>query len=197
MALQACFVIMIGRGSIQGGTAVTLQIFILGALSEEDHHPYDIKKIMVQAMDSTSVSDGALYYNFEVLWKKGWIQKVKMEQKENRPEKTTYGITEKGQEALKDEIYEVFRSFTNVTSLYSSLLFLDKVDRVKLGYLIEEGIKKRERSRETLHHVDYESVKIPSRNKKAAELIGAHARDMIEGDIRWLNKLLDYVRSLG
>ncbi|MNB80537.1 Transcriptional regulator PadR-like family protein [compost metagenome] len=175
---------------------MTLQIFILGTLSEGEHHPYDIKKMITRALDNTSVSDGTLYYHFESLRKKGLIEKVKVEQKENRPEKTTYGITDKGRQALEEEIYEEYRSFTNVTSLYSSLLFLDKVDKIKLAYLIEERIKRRENSRNKIEEADYDKSCIPVRYKSAVQLIGDHAHEMVEMDIRWLKKLLDYVRSL-
>ncbi|MBY9079656.1 PadR family transcriptional regulator [Paenibacillus sp. HN-1] len=175
---------------------MTLQIFILGTLSEGEHHPYDIKKMITRALDNTSVSDGALYYHFESLRKKGLIEKVKVEQKENRPEKTTYGITDKGRQALEEEIYETYRSFTNVTSLYSSLLFLDKIDKVKLAYLIEEAIKRRENSRNIIKEADYDKSSIPARHKGALQLIEDHAREMVDMDINWLNALLDYIRSL-
>lgn len=177
---------------------MTLQIFILGTLSKGEHHPYDIKKMMTKALDNAQVSDGTLYYNFESLRKKGLIEKVKVEQKENRPEKTTYGITDKGRQALEEEIYETYRSFTNVTSLYSSLLFLDKIDKVKLAYLIEEAIKRRENSRNKIKEADYDKSKssIPARYKGALQLIEDHARQMVDMDINWLNALLDYIRSL-
>ena len=63
---------------------MSLQIFILGLLSEGEHHPYDIKKQVFKPLENTiTINDGTLYYNFEVLLKKGYIRKIKVVQSEN------------------------------------------------------------------------------------------------------------------
>lgn len=36
--------------------------------------------------------EGMIYYNFEVLYKKGFIEKIEMIQSENRLDKMMYGI---------------------------------------------------------------------------------------------------------
>lgn len=47
---------------------MSLQIFILGILSEGEHHPYDLKKQVLKPLDNSfPINDGTLYYNFEVL----------------------------------------------------------------------------------------------------------------------------------
>ncbi|WP_337099232.1 PadR family transcriptional regulator [Paenibacillus sp. YIM B09110] len=176
---------------------MTLQIFILGTLSEGERHPYDLKKQVLKSLDSAiSINDGTLYYHFEVLAKKGLIKKIKVVQSENRPEKTTYGITDKGRKALEDDIYAVFQNVTNVTTLYSSLLFLDKVDKHKLAYLIEESIDRMAKRIELIENSDPELLHDISENKLVpVKLISEHAYQMLQNNLTWLQKLLAYVRG--
>lgn len=121
---------------------MSLQIFILGRLHEQDYHPYDIKKSINNAGENlVRVTDGNLYYNFEALQKKGYVQKVNTVQNDNRPEKTNYAITEKGKQALKDMIYKSFKNADDVRSLFASLLFVHLVDTNKLIYSTLEVIE--------------------------------------------------------
>ncbi|MNC22508.1 Transcriptional regulator PadR-like family protein [compost metagenome] len=176
---------------------MTLQIFILGTLSEGDHHPYDIKKNIFKPLEgSIPINDGTLYYNFEVLAKKGLIQKIKVVQTGNRPEKTTYGITEKGRLALEEEIYTVFQNFTSISSLYSSLLFLDKVDPKKLAYIIEEAIAKLNAKIQLIDGTDLTHLAFPEGKRIAVNLITERAYENLKKDTDWLSKLLAHVRTL-
>lgn len=180
----------------EGGCAMSLQIFILGLLSEGDHHPYDIKKMVHKSLVNTiPINDGTLYYHFDVLLKKESIKKIKVIQSEGRPEKTTYGITDKGLKLLEEEIYSAFQNFADMKTLYSSLLFLDKVDKHKLAYLIEEAIDRLNKKIQTIEQADFELPSIPPDKKTAVKLITDHAHQSLKNDINWLEKTLAYVRT--
>ncbi|GGD89453.1 PadR family transcriptional regulator [Paenibacillus nasutitermitis] len=175
---------------------MSLQIFILGTLSEGEHHPYDIKKMVLKPLDNNiAINDGTLYYHFDILAKKGLIQKIKVIQSENRPEKTTYGITDAGRKALEEEIYAIFQNFTTIQSLYSSLLFLDKIDKSKLAYLIEEAIAKREKDIHRIEQANPEFPGIPPEQRDPVRLITEHAYQSIKCDINWLQQLLIHLRG--
>ena len=175
---------------------MSLQVFILGLLSEGEHHPYDIKKKVLKPLDNTvTINDGTLYYQFDVLQKKGYIRKTEVVQSENRPEKTMYSITDEGRKALEEEIYAMFRNFTSIYSLYSSLMFLDKADPRKLAYLIEEAIGRLNKRLELIERNDPEQFDIGADKKEAVGLIAEHARSSIQNDAAWLQKLLAYVQS--
>lgn len=175
---------------------MSLQIFILGLLSEGEHHPYDIKKMIHKPLDSTiSINDGTLYYNFEVLQKKGLITKLKVVQSDNRPEKTTYGITDQGRQVLEEEIYEVFKSFTDIKQLYSSLLFLDRVDLHKLAFILEEAIERVSKRVKLVERANPELPDVPENKRAAVTLIMDHAYQSMTKDIDWLQKLLANVRE--
>jgi DNA-binding PadR family transcriptional regulator len=141
---------------------MSLQILILGLLSKEDHHPYSVKKFINKySKDIIQITDGNLYYNFDHLHKKGLIQKIQDVQEDSRPSKTTYGITEEGRKALEENIYECFKQAKSIQLLYSSLLFLDLVDRSRLSYMVNETIleiKKKIEWIEALHQEGREGL---------------------------------------
>lgn len=172
---------------------MSLQIYILGTLCRGEHHPYDIKKMFPKSMQKLlPINDGTLYYHFDVLLKKGFIEKIKVVQSDNRPEKTTYGVTQKGRKTLEDEIYAAFQDITDMKSLYSSILFLDMVDQTKLAYIIEIRIDKMKKGIEVIEKVDIHSL--PSEQQLSAELITDHAYHSLLNDIRWLSDLLGKLR---
>ncbi|SFE41366.1 DNA-binding transcriptional regulator, PadR family [Paenibacillus algorifonticola] len=175
---------------------MTLQIFILGTLSEAESHPYDIKKRLLKSLGNTiPINDGTLYYQFDVLQKKGLIQKLEVVQSDNRPEKTTYGITDKGLKALETEIYAAYQNVTSISALYATLFYLDKIDKNKLAYLIEEAIDKRQDKLKLIEDTDLDTLQIPQEKQQPLELLTDHAYHSIQSDVAWLKKLLVYVRS--
>lgn len=176
---------------------MSIQIFILGALSEGNYYPYDIKKRIGKHLDQTDakITEGTIYYNFEVLLKKGLIEKIETIQTENRPDKTTYGITEKGLQSLEESIYKVFQKFTNVQSLYAALVHLDKVDNQKIIYLIKDIIENLNKKLEYIDFHTSQETDMQEHLKDALLLMRDHAYDSIQNDILWLKKLLHYVQS--
>lgn len=173
---------------------MSLRVFILGNLCEGNHHPYDIKKMLKSdnLEDVQKINDGRLYYNFEVLLKQGYIEKIEVTREENRPEKTTYGITDAGRKVLEEEIYAAFKNFKDVKSLYSSTVFLKHADPVKLAFLIEEAIQKLQTAKKRIVE-DWNLLK--HRTPLNVHLIQEHSLSFMELEISWLKKLLAYVRG--
>ncbi|SET20167.1 PadR family transcriptional regulator [Paenibacillus sp. NFR01] len=173
---------------------MSLQIFILGTLSRGEHHPYDIKKKVPKSLNNIiSYNDGTLYYHIEALLKKGYIQKLEVVQSENRPEKTTYGITDLGREALKDEIYSVFDGFTDIRRLYPSLFFLDMVDPVRLSAVIERAIQKLKNKIDRIERADLSPLQ--PKERFPLELVLQHAHQSKKNDLQWLTGLLEQVKQ--
>lgn len=180
---------------------MSLHIAILGILCEGNHHPYDIKKLLknMNLENIPHLNDGSLYYNFENLRKKGYVEKLEVTRDENRPHKTTYGITALGREALEQEIYESFKTFTSVKELYASAYFLKYANATKAAFLLEESIRQQE---ESLRHSrllwkhaqegDSSAIRIDT----AIRLIYDHATSQKQMDIDWLRRLLAYVHTL-
>ncbi|MEW4372345.1 PadR family transcriptional regulator [Paenibacillus kandeliae] len=124
---------------------MSLQIYILGSLWENDIHPYEIKKRIIENTSGTvTITDGNLYYNFDALHKKGYIEKVETVSSEHYPDKSFYGITEQGRESLKDMIYKSFTAPKDVRSLLAPLFFVRLVDMNRIAFLLQEAVEQRE-----------------------------------------------------
>ncbi|WP_068776678.1 PadR family transcriptional regulator [Paenibacillus sp. FJAT-26967] len=173
---------------------MSLQVFILGVLCAGNHHPYDIKKMFKRKNidEIQKINDGTLYYNFDVLLKKGYIEKIEVTRDENRPQKTTYGITDAGRQALEQEIYTKFKNFTDVESLYSAALFIKHADPNKLAFLIEEGIEKLQGKIQHHHEI---WLTIRDESPPIIHLIQDHTLSRIKLELDWLEKLLVHVKN--
>lgn len=172
---------------------MSLQIYILGVLCEGYHHPYDVKKMLKHnnADDLYKVSDGTLYYNFEALLKKGCIQKIEVSREENRPEKTTYGITPKGREVLEQDIYASFKNFKGMRAIYASTLFQKHADKQKLIYLIEDLIDNLQAKNDYYNKV---WTTLQHGTPEEFHLVKEYTHNQMIIDLEWLQKLLDFVR---
>ncbi|WP_256761824.1 PadR family transcriptional regulator [Cohnella sp. WQ 127256] len=172
---------------------MSLQILILGLLSKEDHHPYSVKKMINKyTKDVIQVTDGNLYYNFDFLHKKGLIQKVQDVQGDSRPSKTTYGITEEGRKALEENIYETFKHAKSIQLLYSSLLFIDLVDRSRLSYMVNETIleiKKKIEWIEALHKEGNKDLNEP-RTREYIDFIVINSTEGLKTELNAFERLL-------
>ncbi|KAA9004214.1 PadR family transcriptional regulator [Paenibacillus spiritus] len=126
---------------------MSLQIAVLGMLWDKSSHPYEIKKLMLRYnLDQVvSITDGALYYSFASLVKKGYVSPIEVVHTDNRPDKTMYAITDKGRQGLVDEIYKSFKKSTDLKSLSHVLPFLKHADSDRLAILIEDTIEKLEK----------------------------------------------------
>jgi len=85
--------------------AVTpLGVVVLGLLRESDMHPYQMLRLMRQRRDDRLVggSRGTLYHTVARLERCGLVAEVGVDRDGNRPERTTYTLTDAGRAAADD-----------------------------------------------------------------------------------------------
>ncbi|WP_144710179.1 PadR family transcriptional regulator [Curtobacterium pusillum] len=76
----------------------------LGLLAESPMHPYEMYQLMLQRREDQNVKvrPGTLYHQIGRLVELGHVEPVGTERAGNRPERTTYAITDRGRQALED-----------------------------------------------------------------------------------------------
>ncbi len=173
---------------------MSLQIFILGVLSEGHHHPYDLKKIFKKNnIDEVSmINDGKLYYNFDSLQKKGCIEMIEVVHEEGRPARTVYGITDKGREVLKEKIYKSLANFQGIRSIYSSVIFIKYTNLEKSAYLLGEQVSK---LKEKITHYDQVWEQMEDTTPPALHLITDYTHNQMRVDLVWLEKVTKFVQD--
>jgi DNA-binding PadR family transcriptional regulator len=92
-----------------------LAISVLALLNERPMHPYEMVQTLLDRKEDriVKVRPGSLYHTVERLAAAGLIEAAGTERAGNRPERTTYAITEPGRDALVARITELLSTPVN------------------------------------------------------------------------------------
>lgn len=92
-----------------------LGISALALLNERDMHPYEMYHLLLERHEDriVRVSPGSLYRTVERLTGDGYARATGTTREGNRPERTTYAITDDGRTALVSHIREILRAPVN------------------------------------------------------------------------------------
>lgn len=77
-------------------------VMVLALLREGDMHPYEMVRLMRARRDERllTITNGTLYHTVGRLQRVGLIDEVGIDREGNRPERTTYTLTDAGRDAL-------------------------------------------------------------------------------------------------
>jgi len=174
---------------------MSLSLFILGSLANENSNPYQLKKALLDVIP-IKISEGKFYYNFEALQKKGLIKPVETIQIINRPNKTLYGITGKGRRFLEQEIYNSFKKVSRIEEWYISIYLLRYIDPAKAAFYLEETIKKERNRWDEYKQAKVRMELLDEKQQRAVQFIREHAFSQSEHNIYWMEKLLTFIKQL-
>ncbi len=81
-----------------------LGLMVLALLSEGDMHPYEMIRLMRQRRDDrlVTITNGTLYHTVDRLERAGHLAEVRVDRDGNRPERTTYTLTDDGRGAVEE-----------------------------------------------------------------------------------------------
>ncbi|WP_028611433.1 PadR family transcriptional regulator [Paenibacillus harenae] len=124
---------------------MSMKLLILGLLMESDRHPYEIRQTIKERNWHTAfkIRDGSLYYAVDQLREKGLIEAAEIihAQGDNRPDKTIYRITEKGNSAFLDLLYKQFEQTAYpYHPLFPGLPFVRRGETEKVCELLEKQL---------------------------------------------------------
>jgi DNA-binding PadR family transcriptional regulator len=86
-----------------------LAVSALALLAERPMHPYEMYQLMLQRRDDrrVKVRPGSLYHTIDRLTRDGLAEAVGTDRAGNRPERTTYRVTDAGRAALTARLTEM------------------------------------------------------------------------------------------
>ena len=89
---------------------MSVQLVILGLLSEQPRHGYELRQEVERRLYATyiNLSGGSLYYNLGQLERLRYVEKAWAEQKGRYPKRQVYQITSAGKEYLREELRRLF-----------------------------------------------------------------------------------------
>ncbi|MFZ7086732.1 PadR family transcriptional regulator [Curtobacterium sp. RRHDQ10] len=168
----------------------------LGLLAEAPMHPYEMFQTMIARGDDRNVKvrPGTLYHQVGRLTELGYAVETGTDRQGNRPERTTYAITDAGRTVLRDGLFrlvaepaEEFPVFHLALGELENLPVLDAVRALELRIDALE-------SERAFHHEGLDDV----RGKELAErywLDVSYVHAMLAAQIEWLRVLVDRLRT--
>lgn len=92
-----------------------LGIAALALLMERPMHPYEMYQLLITRAEDrlVKVRPGSLYHAVERLTKQGYVESIGTDRGGNRPERTTYRITESGQLSLSQRVADIIANPVN------------------------------------------------------------------------------------
>jgi DNA-binding PadR family transcriptional regulator len=132
--------------------ANALALAVLTLLYEKPMHPYEMSTTLRHRSkeDSIKLNYGSLYAVVESLRKKGLVEAGETRREGNRPERTTYELTDEGERAMREWLTEMLRDpspqFTDFEAALSLMgaippdLALDLL-RQRLEALVKESAR--------------------------------------------------------
>lgn len=114
-----------------------LAIAALGLLDERAMHPYEMYQLLITRAEDrlVKVRPGSLYHTVDRLTREGFVESIGTDREGNRPERTTYQITEAGQLALSQRVAEIIATPVNEYNEFP--LAIAEAHNLSQGVLVE------------------------------------------------------------
>ena len=108
-----------------------LGVMVLALLREDSMHPYEMIRLMRQRHDDriVSITNGTLYHTVARLEKQGLLTEVGVDRDGNRPERTTYALTDAGEAAIIDWVRRELPRLGRTTEYRVALAEAHNLDR--------------------------------------------------------------------
>ena len=175
---------------------MSIQIFILSKLMEDNNYPYKLKKQLSEPIpldELGGLTESKLYYHFDSLAKRGLIEPVEIIKEEHRPDKQVFAITDKGREALPKLIYKMFEQAEGIKDMVVGLANMKYVDRNKIAEILEKKLKTIKDGWEQLSR--FEHVETDKESETIREFLSGYLSTKTEHTIEWLERLIIHIKE--
>ena len=176
---------------------MSIQIYILSKLMEENNYPYKLKKELSAPIPfdkMSNLTESKLYYHFESLTKQGLIEPREIIKEENRPDKQVFSITAKGREQLPEKIYELFEKANNISEAVVGLMFLRYVEQSRIVRILEKKLEVLLAKQAQLKEI-YGQIQKDGKALEMVDFAEGYFSNAILNEIIWLEKLLGKLRN--
>ncbi|MEO7017767.1 MAG: PadR family transcriptional regulator [Leifsonia sp.] len=173
-----------------------LGVAALALLVERPMHPYEMYQTLVQRSEErvVKVRPGSLYHTVDRLAGQGYVRARGTDREGNRPERTTYELTEQGNLAMSERIAEILGAPINEFPQFP--LALGEAHNLPV-----ESVIQLLHNRITLLRADLELLAIGIRDIEAKKLPRKYwinvpyIRALTEVQVSWLESLVDDLES--
>ncbi|WP_037365811.1 PadR family transcriptional regulator [Nakamurella lactea] len=173
-----------------------LGMVALGLLTEGSRHPYEMYQVLMRRREDVIVKirPGSLYHAIARLEQLGFVTAVGTERDGNRPERTTYQITDNGRHVLRDLVGNRLANPENEYPIFP-------VAVAQVGRLPKEEARRHLQYRLDILQRDAEVMRdaygcLIERGKPAHMILDLHYLiAMKDAEISWLTTTIDAIDS--
>ena len=174
----------------------SLGIAALALLVERSMHPYEMYQLLITRSEDrlVKVRPGSLYHTVERLTRQGYVTAVGTDREGNRPERTTYRITEAGQLALTERVSEILG--TPINEYPEFPVAIAEAHNLPRGVVTELLTRRRWRLVSELESLRVGSTELTQKSLPRKYWIDiTYLQAMINAEVAWLDELLADLRS--
>ena len=171
---------------------MSIQIYILSKLMEEDNYPYKLKKELSEPIPfdkMANLTESKLYYHFESLTKQGLIEPREIIKEENRPDKQVFAITKQGREQLPKKIYELFKKAKNMAEMMIGIMFIRHVEKAQVIRILQSKLQSLQMKQQQFLRI-FDQIIVEDEHRSNIEFANDYFSDTINKEVHWLEKLI-------
>ena len=175
--------------------ANALALAVLTLLYEKPMHPYEMSRTLRHRSKEESIrlNYGSLYAVVESLAKKGLVHAGETSREGNRPERTTYELTETGEQAMHDWLGEMLRDPTpQFTDLEAALSLMGALDPA----VVEDMLRQRLEAllKQSAKHAGLQAM-LPKNFPEIFTVEGTYAQRVRDAETEYVRELVDKLSS--
>lgn len=171
-------------------TLTPLGVMVLALLREGDMHPYEMVRLLRARHDDRliAITNGTLYHTVARLQRAGLLDEVGIDRDGNRPERTTYTLTDDGREAVLAWVRRELPRIDRETDARVALAEAHNLDRDAVIPLLQE----RRIALTDSHTVHRDGLHRARRKGVPAQVLVEIERQeaLLAAELRWLDSLL-------
>ena len=171
-------------------TLTPMGVMVLALLRESDMHPYEMVRLLRARHDDRllTITNGTLYHTVSRLQKAGLLDEVGIDRDGNRPERTTYTLTDAGRCAVIAWVQRELPRVDRPTDFRIALAEAHNLERDDVVALL--GERRIALVEEHALHRDG-LVKARAKGVPAQVLVEIERQEvLLDAELRWLDSLL-------
>jgi DNA-binding PadR family transcriptional regulator len=168
-----------------------LGLMVLALLREGDMHPYEMMRLMRQRHDDrlVSITNGTLYHTVGRLERAGLLDEVGVDRDGNRPERTTYTLTDEGRTAVDEWVRRELPRIDHPAEFRIALAEAHNLDRVEVVDLLRA--RRASLVREHLTHSGDRAEALERGIPEQFLIEVEREAILLETELRWIDDLIE------
>ncbi len=168
-----------------------LGVMVLALLREGDMHPYEMMRLMRHRRDDrlVTITNGTLYHTVGRLERAGLLGEVGVDRDGNRPERTTYTLTDEGRDAVDEWVRRELPRIDRPAEFRIALAEAHNLERTVVVDLLR---RRRDALSEDLSSLSAGHAGAQSRGVPEQFLLEVHRTEvLLRTDLAWLDALIE------